>query len=89
MFNLHRLVSLKLQRKSPVCLPSTSGDLLFTTAFDIDTEDIENISVHSAAFVRQVFNDRPIYTPLDRRPTHKRKKAVQKDKYPNKSLQLF
>ena len=76
IFNLHALVGLKLQRKSPVCMLSTSGDLLFTTAFEIDTEDIENISVHPAAFVTEVFNNRPIYVPLDRGPTHKEESCI-------------
>lgn len=51
MFNLHALVGLKLQRKSPVCMLSTSGDLLFTAAFEMGRDDTENISVHPAAFV--------------------------------------
>lgn len=30
---------------------STSGDLLFTAAFEMGRDDTENISVHPAAFV--------------------------------------
>lgn len=34
-----------------MCMLSTSGDLLFTAAFEMGRDDTENISVHPAAFV--------------------------------------
>lgn len=48
LFSLQGLVSLNHQRKSPVCLFSHKKGSVFTAAFEIDTEDIENTSLHPA-----------------------------------------